>query len=171
MLLQIQTLCYWHWCLEILVVSLKSWLGGQPMGDGQVHHIQTVFLTHSSWDKEAAGGWCQKLCADYSPRSAPAGHPISLQEQKHPVQVVGSRPPPGHETVSKSSRLCCGPLLAGAPFPLPFLRPAPTGHISQGTVRKNPRPCCGPHLTGAAPPHWRPPPSPLPATSAEMPRR
>ena len=75
MLLQIQTLCYWHWCLEILVVSLKSWLGGQPMGDGQVHHIQTVFLTHSSWDKEAAGGWCQKLCADYSPRSAPAGHP------------------------------------------------------------------------------------------------
>ena len=36
--------------------SLKSWLGGQPMGDGQAHHIQTVFPTHSSWDKEAARG-------------------------------------------------------------------------------------------------------------------
>ena len=61
MLLQIQTLCYWHWCLEILVVSLKSWLGGQPMGDGQVHHIQTVFLTKASCVNTFQIVWADKL--------------------------------------------------------------------------------------------------------------
>ena len=150
MLLQIQTLCYWHWCLETTRMLPKIMARGSADGgrSGPPHpdYVPDPLILGQGG---SPGLVSETLCRLQSPLSPCRPPSVSLQEQKHPVQVVGSRLPPGHETVSKSSRLCCGPLLAGAPSPLPFLQPAPTGHIGQGTVRENPRPCYGPLLTGA----------------------